>query len=162
MQRRRQGDRRGRRLHGRPARPSTSPATLANDTATVNIDRIAPIITGLLDRLPDVAGWYNKPVQVRYECADSLSGMASCNAPDIMPEGKASTLTGQARDAAGNKATTAVGPVQVDLSEPTLKGEAQGKAKAGWYNERRHRRVDLLRRTLRPGRRLPRRHRRRW
>ena len=54
----------------------------ATDTADVSIDQVEPTIAGAPDRAANGNGWYDADVTVSFACADALSGVASCCAPD--------------------------------------------------------------------------------
>jgi hypothetical protein len=104
------------------------------DTATVNLDKTKPTITGSTDREPNGNGWYNAPVAVAFDCADSLSGVVSCQGPSTLTEGAGQSVTGSATDQAGNTASTTVKGVDVDTTKPVLTGAATTAPNAGgWY-----------------------------
>jgi hypothetical protein len=94
--------------------------TATTDTAHVQIDKTPPTIAGTADRAPNAQGWYSAPVVVGFTCGDALSGVASCTLPVTVGEGKARSASGAAVDVAGNRATTNVGPLNVDLTAPTI------------------------------------------
>ncbi|HET6816226.1 MAG TPA: PxKF domain-containing protein [Mycobacteriales bacterium] len=105
-----------------------------NDSATVNIDRTAPTVTPTADRDP-VAGWYNADVTVTYSCADALSGIADCPAPDVLHEGAGQTATGTAHDRAGNAGTGSLTGINIDETAPALDGATTAAPNsAGWYS----------------------------
>ncbi|MDQ1732183.1 MAG: large repetitive protein [Pseudonocardiales bacterium] len=105
------------------------------DNAKVSIDTVKPTITGAPDRPANTNGWYAGDVTVSYTCKDALSGIADCTSPVTLGEGKAQTATGTATDTASNTATSAVGPINVDKTFPSLSGAATiGPNTAGWYN----------------------------
>ncbi len=104
------------------------------DNATVSIDMVKPTITGAPDRAANTNGWYAGDVTVGFKCADSLSGIASCPAPNTLGEGKAQSVTRTATDTAGNTKEASVGPISVDKTAPTLSGAASAAPNgAGWY-----------------------------
>lgn len=85
-----------------------------------NSDQTPPTIAGAPDRSPDVNGWYTEPVTVRFTCADSQSGVASCAAPVLLgDEGRDQSATGAGVDRAGNRATTTVSGIDIDFTAPT-------------------------------------------
>jgi len=99
-----------------------------SNPVTVRIDWIAPTITAATSGAPNAAGWYRTPAIVTFDCQDATppsvvdgeSGIAGCTAPITLGEGSAQTATGQAVDAAGNTASTAVTGVNVDLTPPAV------------------------------------------
>jgi hypothetical protein len=106
----------------------------ATDHATVSIDTVKPTITGASDRDPDHNGWYNHDVTVSFSCADSLSGVHSCEPAHTLSEGAHQSVTGTTVDAADNSATATGGPVDVDETAPTLSGASTTAPNGGgWY-----------------------------
>jgi hypothetical protein len=100
-----------------------------SDVATVSIDKTKPTIVGGKDRAANAAGWYNDDVTVSFACTDALSGIAACTQPQTLGQGENQTVTGTARDAAGNQASDTVADVDVDKTAPVLTGSAPG----GWH-----------------------------
>ncbi len=94
----------------------------ATDTATVNIDKTAPTITASRDRAANAADWYNDDVTVKFTCADALSGIASCTAPQKLGQGAAQSVSGTATDAAGNSASATESGINIDKTAPSLSG----------------------------------------
>ena len=92
----------------------------AAQTATVQIDKTAPTISGSADRDANGAGWYNADVTVSFTCADDLSGVASCSQPQTLNEGANQSATGDATDNAGNAASVTVSGINVDKTAPTV------------------------------------------
>ncbi len=107
----------------------------ATDDATVSIDLTDPTISGATDRAPNGAGWFAAPVTVSFTCEDLLSGVDLCQeAETISTEGEDQAVTGTATDAAGNGASTTVGDIDIDRTDPTLSGDASPLPNAhGWY-----------------------------
>ncbi len=65
-------------------------------------------------------GWNNTEVTVTFECADAISGIASCTAPVLVTtEGGGQVATGTATDRAGNTATAAV-TLSIDMTAPSV------------------------------------------
>ncbi|HWI51041.1 MAG TPA: hypothetical protein VNT01_02725, partial [Symbiobacteriaceae bacterium] len=107
----------------------------AAHTASVQIDKTAPTITGSADRAANGAGWYNADVTVTFTCADALSGVASCSPSQSLGEGANQSATGNAADNAGNTASATVSGINVDKTAPTITGAPDRAANgAGWYN----------------------------
>ncbi len=88
--------------------------------ATVSIDKTPPGIVGSLNGTPNSFGWFDAPVAASFACSDALSGVASCSGGASFGEGANQSAVGTATDVAGNTATTSVGPVNVDLTKPTI------------------------------------------
>ncbi len=89
-------------------------------SATASIDKTPPTIVTALSASPNANGWYKAPVAASFTCGDALSGLATCPAPVTFGEGQAQTATRTATDIAGNVATATAGPVNVDLTPPTI------------------------------------------
>ncbi|MGC4081218.1 MAG: PKD domain-containing protein [Vicinamibacterales bacterium] len=65
-------------------------------------------------------GWNNSPVTITFQCNDADSGIAQCPAPQtIDTEGANQSVSGTARDNAGNEATAST-TLSIDLTPPTL------------------------------------------
>ncbi|MDP9444376.1 MAG: PxKF domain-containing protein [Actinomycetota bacterium] len=105
----------------------------------VNVDTVAPSITGTATPAPNALGWNNTPVEVTFSCTDDDSGIATGLAgcagdTTLANEGADQTVRGDAVDVAGNRSWTTVGPVDIDLTRPTLSGAPTTDANgAGWY-----------------------------
>src|SRR5262249_25105217 len=92
----------------------------SSTSTTLNIDKTAPSIVGVLPPT-NTAGWYNTPVTVAFDCADALSGVASCQAPKTLSDdGAAQSVSGNATDAADNSSSTTVSGINIDQVAPTL------------------------------------------
>ncbi len=123
-------------------------------TVSVNVDTTPPSISGKAvnadgtERKTNGHGWYNSPVDVKFTCADTGSGLqtgvAGCAGDttlandatlDVDGSVKGATATGDAVDVAGNKSSITFGPVLIDQTKPTLSGAASatGRNAAGWY-----------------------------
>ena len=90
-------------------------------TERINIDRTAPTITPSRLPLANALGWNNSEVIVSFACADDLSGIDRCE-PDhvIGAEGDSQSVTGEAVDKAGNRASTSLGPIRIDKTAPVV------------------------------------------
>ncbi|HEX7019740.1 MAG TPA: PKD domain-containing protein, partial [Gemmatimonadaceae bacterium] len=92
----------------------------ANVEAIVQIDRTPPTIVATASRAPNAQDWYNAPVRVEFQCADSVSAVASCPAPiDVEADGANQAIAGTAVDAAGNSATASV-TINMDRTPPAI------------------------------------------
>lgn len=73
------------------------------------------------DSAPYTAGvWTNQSVTVHFDCADTLSGVASCPADQVFDTSGSFTADGTATDNAGNSASASFGPIKIDKIAPTL------------------------------------------
>ncbi len=106
-------------------------------TAQIKIDLTPPTINHSLSPTANPAGWNNANVTVTFVCADALSGVASCSAPQMVTtEGASQAVTGTAVDNAGNTATDPA-TVSVDKTPPTItasRAPAIGNVN-GWNNQ---------------------------
>jgi hypothetical protein len=92
----------------------------ATDSATVRIDKTAPVIEANVRGTKNDAGWYNRPVTVEYTSNDALSGVADAPGDDMLGEGANQSSTGVAIDAAGNNARASESGIFVDTTAPVL------------------------------------------
>lgn len=79
-------------------------------TVTLNIiDGQAPTIEASYQPEANAAGWHNVAVAVTFICADELSGIAFCSGEQtVYDQGEYLSITGLARDLAGNSAQTSI------------------------------------------------------
>jgi hypothetical protein len=108
----------------------------ATDTATMNIDKTKPNISGGPDRPANGNGWYNADVKITFTCIDALSGIAAngCTPPKTLGEGANQTVTGTATDAAGNSSNATVSGINVDETPPAITSSEAPANGNGWYN----------------------------
>ncbi len=105
-------------------------------TATVNLDKTAPSITGAPDRAANAAGWYSDDVTVSFRGTDELSGIATVTGPQRLGEGEHAAVDGTARDNADNTASTTVSGINVDKTAPNLSAAPTATANDnGWYKQ---------------------------
>jgi hypothetical protein len=105
----------------------------ASASTTVNLDKTAPTISGSAP-VANGNGWYNTPVTVNWTCADSLSGVASCQSPTTLStDGSSQSASGTATDVADNSATAHVSGINIDQTAPTISAAASPSPVAGWY-----------------------------
>jgi hypothetical protein len=104
---------------------------------TLKIDDIKPTITGSRTPAANMDGWNNGPVDVSFVCEDKESGIAGCVGHSIVSDEtteKGVLVTGNATDNAGNTNEATVGPIKIDLTNPTLVGTPTTQDNAnGWY-----------------------------
>jgi hypothetical protein len=108
----------------------------AHKTVKVNIDKTSPTIRHEFAPLPNANGWFKDDVEVKFVCADALSGIASCG-PDrvVSTEGQDQDASGEAVDVAGNRAVDPA-TVSLDRTPPTIKASADREPNgAGWYDD---------------------------
>ncbi len=112
-----------------------------NTSATLNIDKTAPIITATVSPAANANGWNNSDVTITYTCSDTMSGIASCPAPvTVTTEGAGQLITGTAVDKAGNSATVPV-TLNIDKSAPVIPSLIAGPSILWPPN---HKMVDVL------------------
>ncbi len=105
----------------------------------VNVDTLAPTITGTATPAANDFGWNNTEVNVKFTCDDVGSGLqtgvAGCAGDTILTnDGKDLKVHGDAVDVAGNKSSTDVGTINIDQTKPTLSGAPTADPNAGgWY-----------------------------
>lgn len=115
-------------------------AHATTNTVPVNVDTIAPTITGARTPEANSFGWNNTNVDVKFTCADAdsgIDGIVGCG-PDqtVASEGFNQTVVqGDAQDIAGNKSSTTVSNISIDKTAPSLVGAPTGDANGGeWYS----------------------------
>lgn len=107
----------------------------AQATVTVNIDETPPTIVGTPAPAPNPAGWNTTDVVITYVCADSLSGVVLCPAPQVVnTDGRGQPITVSVSDKAGNTASSTV-TLNIEKTAPTITGSvAPPPNAAGWNN----------------------------
>ncbi|GAA3707219.1 hypothetical protein GCM10022399_24940 [Terrabacter ginsenosidimutans] len=104
-------------------------------TATVNIDKTAPSITGTPDRAANAAGWYKDDVTVTFVGKDARSGIDTVTGPQRLGQGANQSVDGTATDNAGNTAGTTVTGINIDKTAPNLSAAPTTQPNEnGWYN----------------------------
>jgi hypothetical protein len=100
------------------------------DSAMVRLDKTAPAISAaIVSGQRGAGGWYVGPVKVHFTCSDELSKVAVC--PDdvtLTANGAGQSVSGEAVDFAGNRATATVTGIDIDQEKPaiTVSGIANG------------------------------------
>jgi hypothetical protein len=86
----------------------------------VRVDLTAPTIASSQTPAANGAGWNNSDVTVTFNCADALSGVATCPSPIIVSsDGANQIITGTAVDRAGNSSTVSRA-INLDETPPVL------------------------------------------
>jgi hypothetical protein len=99
----------------------------------VNIDKVAPVLSGAPTTTANTAGWYSSAVTIEWTCSDQLSGIdGSCPANStISGEGTVQTAAASVRDQAGNLTGATSPPVKIDKTAPVTSASAPGD----WNND---------------------------
>lgn len=107
---------------------NTSTATVSG----LNVDTVAPTISGAPTTAPNLDGWYAGDVVIHWTCSDGLSGIdGPCPADTtITGEGAALSASATVHDLAGNAASATVTNVHIDRNAPVTTDDASG----GWHN----------------------------
>jgi hypothetical protein len=93
----------------------------ATACANVNLDRTPPTISATASPSPLANTWSTTPVTVTFTCADSLSGVAVCPAPQIISaDGFHQVVSGTATDMAGNLSSPAQLALNIDQTPPSI------------------------------------------
>jgi len=110
--------------------------TEAKQMGTVRVDTVMPSISSGATPAANAFGWNKTSVVVAFTCSDADSRIAGCDPDMTLPnEGAGQQAVGNAVDNAGNKASVAVGPINIDKTAPNLTGAATTDPNgAGWYN----------------------------
>ena len=100
------------------------------------VDRGGPTIVAEADRAANSNGWYDGPVTISFECADAVSGVASCPEPVTLSDAGANqSVSGTATDRAGHSSDVTVDGINIDPVAPTITAELLEEPNAyGWYN----------------------------
>ena len=112
----------------------------AADPSTVNnisIDKTKPTASAARDVPPNAFGWNNTDVTVTFSGNDSLSGIASCDAPITKSgEGTNQSASGTCEDKADNVSDPAsVTGIDIDKTKPVITGSRAPLANTyGWNN----------------------------
>jgi hypothetical protein len=91
----------------------------ASNPVWIGIDRTPPAVVGMQpDRPPDYNGWFNHPVGLHFQGADSVSGIAACSSTTFGgPEGLGVVVSGTCTDHAGHAASGAF-QINYDTTPP--------------------------------------------
>ena len=101
-------------------------------------DETAPAAAAVPSRPADANGWYNHPLEVGFQGADSTSGIASCDPAENYagPDTTGVSISGTCVDRAGNTSAVAAFALKYDGTAPTVANAVAGRPpdQAGWYN----------------------------
>ncbi len=133
------------RTYGGPddanATSSGSCTDAAGNTSTAALgfqyDATGPAVTVNAARIPDHAGWYNRPVGISWSGTDATSGVDSCSAPITYsgPDSANASSVGGCTDHAGNSASPPPLAFRYDATAPVTSIAPGRVADAnGWYN----------------------------
>ncbi len=102
----------------------------------INIDKTAPVITGVSLPPANSKNWNNTDVQIKFTASDNLSGVSTVSPPvNIITEGANQSVPGTATDKAGNTATATIEGINIDKTLPTISAAAKNSPTFGeWYN----------------------------
>lgn len=104
----------------------------ATVSVTLNVDLTPPTIAVRVEPDPGPGGVHTGPVTVRFECADALSGLASCEPAHLLDTpGMNQTVTGIVVDRAGNTATIVSPPISIVTDSLAIKDFSPKSAPAG-------------------------------
>jgi hypothetical protein len=84
----------------------------------INIDKVAPTLTGAATTSPNAAGWYNGDVTVAWTATDALSGTTNPANSTVNGEGTGLTASATATDKAGNSTNAQSAAVKIDRTAP--------------------------------------------
>jgi len=98
-------------------------------SSAFNYDATAPAVSASASPAANANGWNNTDVTVSFSGSDSLSGIASCDAPVVL------SSEGAGPDLAGNSASATASGINIDKTAPTVSASASPAANAnGWNN----------------------------
>jgi hypothetical protein len=102
-------------------------------------DATDPTVTGATPaRSPSSAGWFNRPVLVRFDGTDQTSGIDTCSSTTYGgPETAGTSLTGTCTDRAGNRSAVGSFGLKYDETAPEVTDATPDRPPndAGWYNQ---------------------------
>ena len=101
----------------------------------VKIDKTSPTISHTQSPIANAQGWNNTAVTITFTCNDTLSGIASCTAPQtVSTQGANQSRIGVATDNAGNTANDPA-TVSIDTTAPSITAAPDRAPNGlGWYS----------------------------
>jgi hypothetical protein len=105
----------------------------AAESVSLRVDMTPPSITGARSPEANELGWNDRPVTVRFACADALSGVRACGpSPQVLDvDGAGQSVVGDAVDEAGNAASARVAGINIDRDRPRT-GASVSPVADGW------------------------------
>lgn len=92
--------------------------TASTTVSGINIDKVAPTLSGTPTSSPNAAGWYRGDVTVAWTATDALSGTTNPANSTVTGEGAALTASATATDLAGNATNAQSAAVKIDRTAP--------------------------------------------
>lgn len=94
----------------------------ANSTVSgINIDKTPPEISSIATTPPNINGWYNSNVTIRFSCEDAVSGpVDSFFDVFVTLEGAGQSVNGTCTDKANNRANSSVTGINIDKTPPLV------------------------------------------
>lgn len=93
----------------------------------INVDTVAPGLSGAPTTAANAAGWYQGDVAIHWTCTDDRSGVAECPADSVITgEGLARTASASVADIAGNQTSAISAAVNIDRTAPITEIDAPG------------------------------------
>src|SRR5262249_16627542 len=92
----------------------------------INIDQVAPSLSGAPTSAANADGWYNGDVTIHWTATDALSGIDPASVPaDKVVTGEGGNLSASASvsDKAGNRTNTTVSGIKIDRTAPTTEAD---------------------------------------
>ncbi len=84
------------------------------------VDLTNPTIRAQTDRPANANGWWNAAVTVSFNCADAISGVATCPASSILGQGAGQSVSGITIDRAGRSASVSISGINIDTTAPVV------------------------------------------
>jgi large repetitive protein len=105
--------------------------TASRTISGINVDTVAPSISGAPTTAANADGWYNGTVMVHWTCTDTSSGIALGTCPADSPitgEGANLSASASVADRAGNTSHATVSGIKIDRTPPSTTDDAP----TGW------------------------------
>jgi hypothetical protein len=104
----------------------------------LNVDKIAPTLSGSATTSPNGNGWYDNSVTVAWTCSDALSDIDGLCPANSTVSGEGSNLGASASvsDKAGHTTTAAVTGLKIDTTVPVTTSSVSAPLSTGWYADK--------------------------